>query len=190
MSVSCSWTASAGSINSGGMYSAPGSGSGTASVRAASGSVTGSAGITYSSIPAAPTNLTATAVSSRQVTLSWTAGGTNQTGFVVQRSTASNSWSTIATVGTTTTTYSDTTVNKHKTYSYRIYAYNSSGNSPYSNTVTVTTPSVGVAIPNVAFASAANSSTASSSNVGMLLGTPSLWDDLYWKRFGILSTAH
>jgi hypothetical protein len=186
LSVSCSWSASAGAIGSSGLYTAPVSGSGSATIQAAAGSITSSAAIAYGSTPAAPSNLLAIAVTSRQVKLTWTANGTNQTGFTIQRATG-GAWSTIASVAATTTSYTDNTVSKRKTYSYRVYAYNSDGNSPNSNTATVSTPSSGVA-PTSRLA-AAPGSTASASTSLNLLAMPSLPDDLYWKRFALLS-AH
>src|SRR5262249_23041339 len=51
-----------------------------------------------------------------------------------------SSWTQIAQVGAGVTTYTDTTVSKSKSYSYRVCAYNAGGNSAYSNIATVTTP--------------------------------------------------
>jgi hypothetical protein len=126
------------------MYTAPTSVSGTDTVQATGGGLAGSATVSYASAPLAPSNLTGVAVSSHQVNLSWRTNSTNQTGFVIQRKTGSGNWTQIATVGANVTSYSDTSVTHRKTYSYRVYAYNSFGNSPYSNTVTVVTPNAGV----------------------------------------------
>jgi hypothetical protein len=126
------------------MYTAPGSGSGSAKVQAAANGMSNSAAVSYGSAPAAPSNLTATSVASRRVVLSWTDNSSNETGFVIQRSSNGNSWSQVGTVGAGVTTYTDNGVSKRKTYYYRVYAYNSFGNSAYSNTVKVVTPNVGV----------------------------------------------
>jgi hypothetical protein len=143
------WSLAAGSgtVGTGGMYTAPSSGNGSASVQAAASGMSGDASVTYGSVPAAPSNLTATAPAPRQVNLSWTNNASNQTGFVIQRSFNGGNWTQIATVGANVTTYTDKTVSKRKTYSYRVYAYNSYGNSGYSNTATVTTPGAGVVGP-------------------------------------------
>jgi hypothetical protein len=82
--------------------------------------------------------LTATVVSTNQVNLAWTDNANNATGEVVQRSTNGANWNTIATLSGSASSYSDTSLRKGQTYSYRVYAYNSFGNSPYSNVVSVT----------------------------------------------------
>jgi beta-glucanase (GH16 family) len=83
--------------------------------------------------PAAPTNLTATAVSSSQINLSWTASTTSGVTYTVLRGGTS-----IAT-GVTGTTYSDTGLAASTQYSYTVEAVDSGGTSPASNTATATT---------------------------------------------------
>jgi hypothetical protein len=132
-----------GTINSGGMYTAPSSGTGSVSVGATSGSVRGTALVTVTalSVPAAPANLTASAVSKTKVNLSWTDSSINVSGFNIQRSSnGGKSWTQIAQVAGTVTTYADTTVSKGKTYLYRVDAFNSAGTSAWTPAVTVTTP--------------------------------------------------
>lgn len=128
-----------GTLSTGGTYTAPSTGTGTASVQATGGGLSATASITFGSVPAAPTNLTATVISTNQVNLAWTDNASNAAGVVVQRSTNGSSWSSLTTLSATATSYSDTSLSKNKTYYYRVYAENSFGNSPYSNTVTVTT---------------------------------------------------
>ncbi|MGI0088110.1 MAG: fibronectin type III domain-containing protein [Nitrosotalea sp.] len=96
-------------------------------------------------IPSPPTSLTATAVSSSQINLSWTApsnnGGSPITGYKIERSAdGSTSWSTIVpNTGTTGTTYSDTGLVASTAYTYRVSAINSVGTSVPSNTASATT---------------------------------------------------
>jgi hypothetical protein len=93
-------------------------------------------------VPAAPTNLAAIAVSKSQINLSWTDNANNETGFRIERckgSTCTN-FALISTVGVNVTSYSNTKLNANTTYRYRVYAYNASGNSGYSNIVTAKTP--------------------------------------------------
>jgi predicted phage tail protein len=92
---------------------------------------------TQASVPNAPSNLTYTILSNTSVRLNWLDNSTNETGFKIERSTNGTSWSQIATVGANVTTYTNTGLNKSRTYYYRVRAYNAVGNSPYSNTVTV-----------------------------------------------------
>jgi len=86
--------------------------------------------------PSAPTNLTANPASSTQVNLSWTASTDNVgvTGYKIYRNGGQ--------IGTSTsTTYSDTTVQPATTYSYYVTAYDAASNeSAHSNEVPVTTP--------------------------------------------------
>ena len=93
---------------------------------------------------AAPTSLTASLLVGPQVRLTWTDNALNETGFVVQRSTNSGAFVTIATpaalVGTGTVAYLDTTAQPGTTYAYRVYAVNGAIGSAFSNTVTVIIP--------------------------------------------------
>jgi hypothetical protein len=136
-------TGGIGSLSSSGMYTAPSSGTGSATVDATASSMTGGAAVTVASIPATPTNLTATVISSHRINLAWQESSTNVSGFTIER-TANNgsSWSTIATVDGTTLTYADTTVKKGKTYKYRVQAYNSAGTSAWSSVTPGATPAV------------------------------------------------
>ncbi|MBL4575364.1 MAG: fibronectin type III domain-containing protein [Opitutaceae bacterium] len=68
-----------------------------------------------------------------QLTLSWTDNSDNESGFRIERSTEGVSFTEIGTVGANTTLFVDTFVTSFTAYSYRVRAYNSSGNSNYSN---------------------------------------------------------
>ena len=98
-----------------------------------------------STIPSAPQNLAATAISSSQINLSWALpssnGGLPITGYKIVRSTdGGTTWSTIVpNTGSESTTYSDTGLDKKTTYTYSIYAINGVGSSPPSNIVSATT---------------------------------------------------
>jgi len=94
---------------------------------------------TLESTPAAPSNLTATAVSSNQINLSWTDNSSNETGFRIERRTGSGSYSEIATVPANTITYSDTGLSSLTTYTYRVLAFNIVGASDYSSEASATT---------------------------------------------------
>jgi len=85
--------------------------------------------------PFAPTNLSVTSVSGAQVNLSWTDNSSNETGFKIERKAgAGGTYSEIATVGASITSYGDTAPSTETTYYYRVRAYNAS-NSNYSNEV-------------------------------------------------------
>jgi hypothetical protein len=89
--------------------------------------------------PAAPSALTATAISPVQINLAWTNNSTIQTAVLVQRMTGSGgSYATIATIGATAKTYLDTSLTANTEYFYQVVATNGS-NSPASNQFNATT---------------------------------------------------
>jgi len=92
-------------------------------------------------LPAAPSGLTATAVSRSQINLKWTDNASNETGFKIERCRSSNctKFTQIATVAANVTTYSNTGLSSYTYYRYRVRAYNASGNSAYSNIATART---------------------------------------------------
>lgn len=89
--------------------------------------------------PAAPSSLTATAVSNSQVDLAWTDNATNEDGFVIERSPDGSAWAPAGTTGMNTTTYRDEGLSGSTTYYYQVKATNSGGDSGYSNTANDTT---------------------------------------------------
>jgi predicted MPP superfamily phosphohydrolase len=97
-------------------------------------------GITIvSTAPAAPSALVATAVSSSQITLTWTDNANNESGFKIERSTNGVTYTQIATVGANVTTYADTGLARNKTYRYRVRATGTGGDSAYTNVATAKT---------------------------------------------------
>ena len=95
--------------------------------------------------PNAPSSLTATAISTSQINLAWTDNATDETGFKIERClTSSCTFAPIATVGANVPTYQNTGLTANTSYSYRVRAYNDSGDSEYSNVATATTPAAPV----------------------------------------------
>jgi hypothetical protein len=142
-SLTWSVTNGLGTVNSSGTYTAPTSGTGVATVFTNCGSAGGSASVTVTaaSVPAVPTNVSATALSQNQVTISWTEASSSVTGFYVERSSnGGKSWTVVQVPGTVTS-YRDTSLGRGKTYQYRIAAFNSLGTSAWSATIIVTSPS-------------------------------------------------
>jgi hypothetical protein len=88
-------------------------------------------------VPAAPSNLSATAVSSSRIDLSWTDNSDNETGFEVDRSTDGISFSKIA--DSQSNTLSNTGLPASTKYYYRVRAVNQAGASGYSNVAGATT---------------------------------------------------
>ena len=87
--------------------------------------------------PSAPTALIG-AKNGGQIAISWTDTSNNETGFAVYRSTDDGkSYQQIATVAASVSTYVDTNPGKSKFVSYRVRAFNTVGNSAFSNTLKV-----------------------------------------------------
>lgn len=85
-------------------------------------------------VPAAPSALTATAVSYNKVNLTWQDNGTNETGFEIYRSTSSTGpFVTIGTLQANKTTFSDTVVQPSTTYYYRVKAIGQYGSSDFND---------------------------------------------------------
>ena len=98
--------------------------------------------------PLAPGNLTATVASSSAINLTWTDGSTNEDGFKIERSTDGTNFTEVATVATNVTTYSAGSLQAATQYYFRVRAYNSGGNSGYTNTANATTLSIPPPAPN------------------------------------------
>jgi Fibronectin type III domain len=100
-------------------------------------SCTGTSGGTA---PAAPTNLTGSPLSSTEVSLSWRDNSNNETGFRIESRIGNGTFVDIGTVGANSTGATVEQLAPNTTYSFRVRATNASGNSAYTNAVTVTTP--------------------------------------------------
>ena len=97
-----------------------------------------------SALPSGPVDLVAVAVGGRQVILAWTERGTGSggLGFRIERASRNRSgerFVEIGKVGPHVAAFRDGSVKPRATYSYRVLAWNASGDSPSSNLVEVTT---------------------------------------------------
>ncbi len=91
---------------------------------------------TSTTAPSAPSGLTAAAGSASptsSVAMSWADNATNETGYVVERSSDGATFSQRAQLGAGATSYLDSGLASGATYYYRVSAYNSAGSSGYSN---------------------------------------------------------
>lgn len=94
-------------------------------------------------VPAAPSNLSAQLTGSQskpQISLKWTDNASDETNFVVERSTDNANWSVLTSaLPANTTSSTDKTLARRTAYYYRIKAINQQGSSDYSNVASATT---------------------------------------------------
>ncbi|MDQ3985704.1 MAG: S8 family serine peptidase [Actinomycetota bacterium] len=92
------------------------------------------------SAPVAPTGLTAAAVSSSQINLSWN-DVSEESNYTIERSTDGvGGWSAVGTTPADVTSFANTGLTEQTTYYYRVLASNAAGTSPASNVASATTP--------------------------------------------------
>ena len=83
--------------------------------------------------PAAPANVTATAVDFKSIDLSWTDRSSNESGFEILRSTSNNgTFTVVKRVAANSSQYRDTDLQASTTYYYKIRAVGNSGESAYA----------------------------------------------------------
>ena len=86
--------------------------------------------------PNAPSGCSATRNSDTKATVSWSNGSTTttkpRTATLVERSTDGGSWTQVASVGASATSYSDNGISANHRYVYRVRASNTAGKSGYS----------------------------------------------------------
>ena len=87
-------------------------------------------------VPYKPINLTAIAVSSTGIDLTWIDTSSNETGFQIYRKlgtcSSTSSWGKINTTGSNITSYSNTGLTSGTTYSYKVRAHKRSSAMPYA----------------------------------------------------------
>jgi fibronectin type 3 domain-containing protein len=105
-----------------------------------------------SSVPAAPSNLTARAVSHNRVDLAWKDNSQNETAFALWRkgggpltqsvpaTSADGDWERIAVLPSNQTSFADRSVEPETAYVYRVRAIGKEGASDWSNEARATTP--------------------------------------------------
>lgn len=88
-------------------------------------------------LPETPGDLVATSSGDTSVHLSWTDNATDETSYIIERSTT-NQYVIIATVGPDETIFDDVDIESERTYTYRLRALRDDVYSNYSNTSSVT----------------------------------------------------
>ncbi|GAB4008496.1 hypothetical protein GCM10028808_14760 [Spirosoma migulaei] len=98
--------------------------------------------------PAAPARLTATAVSTSLINLTWADLSTNESGFEIERSiSATGTFTKVGDAPANATTYEDRNLTDNTAYCYRIRAKNAAGPSAYTDPACATTPLAPPATP-------------------------------------------
>jgi F5/8 type C domain/Beta-propeller repeat/Fibronectin type III domain len=123
--------------------------------------------------PAVPSNLVASAVSISQINLTWTDNSTNESGFRVERALVSTGpWTQIADLTANITSLGNTGLSANTMYYYRVYAYNTCGNSGYTivaSAVTLLPPPANPATNMTSSSFTANWGSGSTGTTGYLL---------------------
>ncbi len=130
--TSVTWTATAGTISSAGLYTAP----------ATAGSYTATATSVADTTKSASASISVAVAMQHQATLSWTASNSPVTGYNVYRGTQAGGPYTLLNAGIVTAdTFADATVVSGRTYLYVVTAVNNLGvESAFSNEVAVVIP--------------------------------------------------
>src|SRR5262249_41179828 len=129
-----------GSVNRGYRQVSPGGGVGRAPVAPPGGGEPPPPPVPVATAPAAPVNLSATALSSSAIGLLWTNKASDQTVVAIERcASPCNRFSEIARVAGSSTSFTDSGLAARKNYSYRVRAQNAAGWSPYSAAATAKT---------------------------------------------------
>lgn len=74
--------------------------------------------------------------------LTWSDNATNETQYIVERKVTLGNFQVVATLGSNVTEWSDTTILRDTTYTYRVKAKNAGGDSAYSNEASGILPSI------------------------------------------------
>src|SRR5262245_17013893 len=90
--------------------------------------------------PSPPTNVVANAISATRIDLTWGDSSSDEDGFKIERSTDGTNFTQVAQVLANTTVYRDITIWPGTAYSYRLSAFNSSGDSTFAGPVNVSAP--------------------------------------------------
>jgi plastocyanin len=97
---------------------------------------------------AAPSNLTATAVSTSEIDLAWTDNSSNETGFSIERRSVGGTYLVVATVGANVHNVAVTGLDPSSFSLFRVRATGTTANSPYSTEAAAATlAEIGACVP-------------------------------------------
>ena len=112
--------------------------------------------------PAAPSNLSGSALSSTQARIQWNDNSSDESGFRVLRKVGASGAYSSVNVGANSVAYTDSGLSGGTQYFYKVQAYNTVGNSPDSAEISVITPNVAAPSGSTATFLANDSSTQGS----------------------------
>jgi hypothetical protein len=142
------------------------------------------------STTSAPSNLTATSVSSSQINLSWQDNSADETGFVIERKPgAAGTWAQINTTSANVTLYGDSGLATNTTYYYRVQSAGSSGPSNYSNEASATTLASGPAISGISPGSGRPGTLVTISGANLNGATAVRFNTTYTASFTVVSAS-
>jgi glucose/arabinose dehydrogenase len=84
-------------------------------------------------VPPAPAGLTARRARNRKIRLTWQDESGDESGFRLERRDGATGFAEIRTLPASTVAYTDAGLRRRTTYTYRVRAFNTHGQSPYSN---------------------------------------------------------
>lgn len=85
-----------------------------------------------------PTDLTATLISSSEVSLAWTDNSSRESSYIIQRKENDGEFAELGQTEANVFAYSDKSVSNNQTYTYRVKAVGDAGESAWSNSVELT----------------------------------------------------
>ena len=97
-------------------------------------------------IPNVPIDFKGVLSAATQIDLTWTDASNNEDGFKIERKSGTDAYTLLATLSQNVVTYSDKGLTPGTSYTYRIFSYNSKGNSINSNEIAVKTEDAEVAL--------------------------------------------
>ncbi len=129
------------------------------------------------SLPSAPSSLSAVAVSSNRINLTWRDNSSNESGFRIYRApTSSGPWTQITATYVGVVSYANTPLTPATTYYYRVCAYNWHGNSSYTTVSSATTqPMIVVCSYSISPASATIVAGGGNGSVSVTAGAGCAW---------------
>ncbi|MBI5654777.1 fibronectin type III domain-containing protein [Candidatus Uhrbacteria bacterium] len=93
-------------------------------------------------LPTAPSDLTATSTNPQSASIAWIDSASNENGFRLERADEQGIFQGVTSLPPNSTSFIDSSVQPGKSYRYRIFALNQTGDSPASNEASATVPNL------------------------------------------------